>query len=142
MTRAYLGLGTNLGDKEQHLRRALALLGERVGTVAAVSAFHATEPWGFDSPHTFLNAACAVDTLLTPVQLLQVTQGIERDMGRAAKSENHRYADRVIDIDILLYGQEEVHLPGLDIPHPLMWERDFVRVPLGEILPAINQLEK
>jgi 2-amino-4-hydroxy-6-hydroxymethyldihydropteridine diphosphokinase len=140
MIRTYLGLGTNLGDKEQNLRRALALIGERIGQVVAVSSFHATEPWGFTSDHTFLNAACSVDTLLTPEELLIATQAIEREMGRTRKSDGQGYADRVIDVDILLYGQEEVRLPGLTIPHPLMREREFVMVPLREVLSAENQL--
>jgi 2-amino-4-hydroxy-6-hydroxymethyldihydropteridine diphosphokinase len=140
MIRTYLGLGTNLGDKEQNLRRALALIGERIGQVVAVSSFHATEPWGFTSDHTFLNAACSVDTSLTPEQLLIATQAIEREMGRTRKSDGQGYADRVIDVDILLYGQEEVRLPGLTIPHPLMREREFVMVPLREVLSAENQL--
>jgi 2-amino-4-hydroxy-6-hydroxymethyldihydropteridine diphosphokinase len=140
MIRTYLGLGTNLGDKEQNLRRALALIGERIGQVVAVSSFHATEPWGFTSEHTFLNAACSVDTSLTPEELLIATQAIEREMGRTRKSAGQGYADRVIDVDILLYGQEEVRLPGLTIPHPLMREREFVMVPLREVLSAENQL--
>jgi 2-amino-4-hydroxy-6-hydroxymethyldihydropteridine diphosphokinase len=140
MIRTYLGLGTNLGDKEQNLRRALALIGERIGQVVAVSSFHATEPWGFTSDHTFLNAACSVDTSLTPEELLIATQAIEREMGRTRKSDGQGYADRVIDVDILLYGQEEVRLPGLTIPHPLMREREFVMVPLREVLSAENQL--
>jgi 2-amino-4-hydroxy-6-hydroxymethyldihydropteridine diphosphokinase len=130
---AYLGLGTNLGDKEANLRAAVHEIQTRIGEVTSLSSFYATEPWGFTSPNTFLNAACAVLTTLTPGQLLQATQAIERDLGRTRKSVAHQYADRVIDIDILLYGSEEVHLPGLDIPHPLMHERDFVMKPLREI---------
>jgi 2-amino-4-hydroxy-6-hydroxymethyldihydropteridine diphosphokinase len=142
MTRVYLGLGTNLGDKPANLHRAVRLIAERVGQVVAVSSFHATEPWGFESAHSFLNAACAVDTTLPPLALLQATQAIERDMGRKEKSVDGNYADRLIDIDILLYGDEQVSLPGLTIPHPLMRERDFVMVPLSEVLSADNQLLK
>jgi 2-amino-4-hydroxy-6-hydroxymethyldihydropteridine diphosphokinase len=83
-----------------------------------------------------------VDTTLPPLALLQATQAIERDMGRKEKSVDGRYADRLIDIDILLYGDEQVSLPGLTIPHPLMRERDFVMVPLSEVLSADNQLLK
>jgi 2-amino-4-hydroxy-6-hydroxymethyldihydropteridine diphosphokinase len=141
MTRAYLGLGTNLGDKDANLHQAIRLIEEQVGHVVAVSAFHATEPWGFDSPHTFLNAACVVDTALAPTQLLEATQAIERWMGRLEKSHDGHYADRLIDIDILLYGHERVNLPGLVIPHPLIQEREFVRVPLEEVMTAENQLK-
>jgi 2-amino-4-hydroxy-6-hydroxymethyldihydropteridine diphosphokinase len=139
MTRAYLGLGTNLGDKPANLRQAVRLIAERIGRVAALSPFHATEPWGFESPNAFLNAVCAVDTALTPQELMQATQDIERLMGRREKSHHGQYADRLIDIDILLYGDEEIHLPGLDIPHPLMQERDFVMTPLGEVRKILNQ---
>ena len=137
--RLYLSLGTNLGDKEQNLRRALELIGQRVGQVKACSTFIATEPWGFRSYNSFLNAACRVETSLTPLQVLEETQAIEREMGRTQKSSNGIYHDRLIDIDLLMAFDAdgrpiEVDSPRLKLPHPLMQERDFVMRPLREIL--------
>lgn len=130
----YLSLGTNLGDKEANLRRAINEIERRIGPVRAQSAFITTEPWGFESENNFLNAAIRVETELPPLDLLHSTQQIECDMGRTAKSEANIYADRVIDIDILLYGDEHIETPELTIPHPLMQERDFVMIPLKQIL--------
>lgn len=137
--RLYLSLGTNLGDKEHNLRRALELIGQRVGQVRACSTLIATEPWGFQSAHSFLNGACCVETSLTPLQALEETQAIERAMGRTRKSTDGIYHDRLIDIDLLLAFDAdnrpiEVDLPQLKLPHPLMQERDFVMRPLREIL--------
>lgn len=130
----YLSLGTNLGDREGNLRKAVMLIGERVGTVIRQSSLIETEPWGFQSVNRFLNAAILCESTLSPRQLLKVTQRIERDMGRTNKSGAEGYADRVIDIDILLYDDLKVDEPDLKIPHPLMYERDFVMIPLKEIL--------
>lgn len=140
----YLGLGTNLGDKEAHLRTAVRLLGERVGKVTALSSFYVTEPWGFVSEHAFLNAAACVRTDLSPLEVLGRTQDIEREMGRCRKSVDGVYADRVIDIDLLLClasGGKSVcvDLPELVLPHPLMKQRDFVMRPLAEIAPGLVQ---
>lgn len=133
----YLGLGTNLGNREENVRRAVQLLGERVGQVGRLSSLYVTEPWGFRSDNLFVNAAVSVRTALSPRQLLEATQRIERDMGRTEKSDGGDYRDRVIDIDILLYGSLRVSEPGLVIPHPLMYERDFVTKPLNEILGGL-----
>lgn len=130
----YLSLGTNLGDKEHNLTSAITEIARRIGPVRAQSAFLATEPWGFESANTFLNAAVRVETELTPQDLLNVTQQIERDMGRTQKSENGHYHDRIIDIDILLYDDLHINTKKLTIPHPHMYERDFVLIPLKEIL--------
>ncbi len=129
----YLSLGANLGDRERTLEMAIRLVGERVGTVRRRSSFHHTAPWGFESQNQFINAAIAVETSLTPRQVLEATKGIERDLGRKGKSEDGKYRDREIDIDILLYDGMTVDEPGLKIPHPLMRERDFVMAPLREI---------
>ncbi len=131
---SFLSLGTNLGDKENNLRRAIELLGERVGEVLRVSSFIETEPWGFVSDNTFLNACVKVDTVLAPQELLTVTQEIEKMLGRTRKSEGGNYSDRIIDIDILLYGDLVVDDKNLKIPHPHMQERDFVMLPLKEIM--------
>lgn len=133
MHKVYLGLGTNLGDRKENLAQAIRSIGERVGEVLRTSSFLETEPWGFESANRFLNAAVLCDTLLTPRQVLYATQQIERDLGRAHKSVGGHYADRLIDIDILLYDDLRVDEPDLQIPHPLMFERDFVMIPLSEI---------
>jgi 2-amino-4-hydroxy-6-hydroxymethyldihydropteridine diphosphokinase len=129
----YLGLGTNLGDKVQHLNDAISRISERVGQVVCQSSFLETEPWGFESDHTFLNAVICCKTEKTPREVLLLTQQIERDMGRTHKSDSVGYADRIIDIDILLYDYLTVDEPDLKIPHPLMHQRDFVMKPLEEV---------
>ena len=130
----YLSLGTNLGDKEQNLLSAIKEIERRIGPVRAQSAFLSTEPWGFKSENTFLNAAVRVETELSPHALLRVTQQIERNMGRTQKSVDGQYHDRIIDIDILLYDNLHINTKKLTIPHPHMYERDFVLIPLREIL--------
>lgn len=137
MANVYLGLGSNLGDREARLQQAVECIAERVGPVVALSAFYETEPWGFDSDHLFMNAACVAETALTPGQVLQATQQLEREMGRTRKSVGGTYADRPIDIDLLLYDDLVCHTPDLVLPHPLMHERLFVMQPLAEIAPRV-----
>lgn len=134
MHTVYLSLGSNLGNRKRLLREAIALISSDVGCVERESSFIETEPWGFSSPNKFLNCCVKVMTALAPRQLLGATQRIERELGRTMKSEDGVYHDRVIDIDILLYDDLTVDEPDLKIPHPLMGERDFVMVPLREIL--------
>ena len=138
MHQVYLGLGTNLGDKEANLKAALEEIAKRVGEITSQSAFYAFEPWGFESDNSFLNAVCGVCTDLSPEETLRTTQEIERTLGRLKKSVNGVYSDRIIDIDILLFDDWQINTPELTIPHPLMWERDFVKIPLKEIAPDIN----
>lgn len=133
MHKVYLGLGSNLGNRKENLAYAIRLIGERVGKVLRVSSFIETEPWGFESENTFVNAVILCETDLTPRQLLGATQKIEREMGRQKKSTDGGYSDRCIDIDILLYDDLRVDEPDLQIPHPLMLKRDFVMIPLREI---------
>ena len=133
MNNVYLGLGSNLGDKEENIHKAIKLIGERVGLVVRQSSLIITEPWGFESENSFVNAAILCQTELTPRQVLRATQKIEREMGRKKKSTDGGYADRCIDIDILLYDDLRVDEPDLQIPHPLMLKRDFVMIPLREI---------
>ena len=133
MTDIYLSLGSNLGDRHTLLLTAIEALAQRVGRLVASSSFIETEPWGFESEHSFLNAVVHMRTELTPRQLLEVTQDIERQLGRTHKSQGGHYADRPIDIDILLYGEEHIAEPDLVIPHPRMQERDFVMRPLREV---------
>jgi 2-amino-4-hydroxy-6-hydroxymethyldihydropteridine diphosphokinase len=129
----YLGLGSNLGDRVWNLSEAIRLIAERVGQVVRQSSFIETEPWGFRSDNTFLNAVILCETDKTPREVLLLTQQIERDMGRRQKSVSVGYIDRTIDIDILLYDDLTVDEPDLKIPHPLMHQRDFVMRPLEEI---------
>jgi 2-amino-4-hydroxy-6-hydroxymethyldihydropteridine diphosphokinase len=136
MAIAYLSLGTNLGNKRRNLIIAAALLAERVGDILALSGFYETEPWGFDSENTFLNAALKLRTSLSPSALLTVTQDIEKELGRIVKSKDF-YQDRVIDIDILLYDDLVLDTVDLKIPHPLMVKRAFVLNPLSEIDPFV-----
>ena len=141
----YLGLGSNLGDREANITRAIELIGKRVGLVIRQSSLIETEPWGFKSDNKFVNGVILVETTLTPRQLLTVTQKIERELDKRRKHSTRRsqcsmfndqcslYSDRPIDIDILLYDDLTIDEPDLKIPHPLMHERDFVMIPLSEI---------
>lgn len=131
----YLGLGSNLGNRKAILNEAIALIFERVGEVIRQSSFLETKPWGFESPNQFLNACLCVNTELAPRQLLETTQAVEKEMGRAHKTINRKYQDRIIDIDILMIDDLNIDEPDLKVPHPLMKERDFVMIPLKEILP-------
>ena len=133
MAIAYLALGTNIGNKRRNM---ITLLAERVGDVLALSGFYETEPWGFQSDNTFLNAALQLETGLPPLELLKATQEIELEMGRTQKS-NGAYHDRIIDIDILLYDDLILQTPELTLPHTLMHERQFVMEPLAEIAPNV-----
>ena len=137
----YLGLGSNLGDCRKNLERAIRLIDDRVGQVTRQSSFIETEPWGFESPNKFLNAVILCETTKTPREVLMLTQQIERDMGRrkmvngqwSMVNGQRIYADRPIDIDILLYDDVTIDEPDLKIPHPLMHQRDFVMIPLEEV---------
>lgn len=130
----YLGLGTNLGDKRKNLNDAIRMLGNQVGEVEKVSSVIETEPEGFKSDNMFLNAVVKVRTTLSPFELLDITQDVEKSLGRKEKSSNGIYHDRVIDIDILLYDDINISTPRLVIPHPRMAQREFVMTPLTEIL--------
>ena len=134
----YLSLGSNLGQREENLRKAIRLIHERVGEVVKQSSFIETEPWGFESDHPFMNAAVLCLTEKSPREVLCLTQQIERDLGKSKehatqRGESSKFHDRPIDIDILLYDDLTVDEPDLQIPHPLMYERDFVMIPLKEI---------
>ena len=134
MPTTYLSLGSNLGDRKQLLHSAINEIAERVGRVETISSCIETEPVGFDSVHLFLNMAVRVTTELNPYELLKGLKQLERDLGRTRKSHDGVHYDRTIDIDILLYDNLEVNSEELQIPHPRMWERDFVMRPLKEIL--------
>ena len=126
-----------MGDRAENLTRAVALISEQVGTVLACSSFMETAPWGFTSDNHFLNAVLAVDTALSPLELLRVTQSIERELGRLHKTIDGNYSDRIIDIDILLYEDLTIVSEELSIPHPYILMRDFVYLPLEEIAPEV-----
>ncbi len=129
----YLGLGSNLGDRDNNLKMALALLSERLGIVK-VSSIYDTAPVGKVNQPRFLNLACEVHTRLAPAGLLSSVKGIENRLGRMGRTGE----PRTIDIDILLYGDQVLNTPELVIPHPRMEERAFVLVPLAEIAPDVK----
>jgi 2-amino-4-hydroxy-6-hydroxymethyldihydropteridine diphosphokinase len=136
VTRAYVGLGANLGDRSAMLRAALEQLAAEPGvTVVAVSTVRETEPVGLVDQPRFLNAAAALDTELTPRELLDRLLGIERRLGRTR--EGPRFGPRTIDLDLLLYGDEELDEPGLQVPHPRLHERLFALEPLFELDPRL-----
>jgi 2-amino-4-hydroxy-6-hydroxymethyldihydropteridine diphosphokinase len=137
MATLYLSLGTNLGDRESNLETALTLIGQKVGTVKAVSAVKETEPWGFESTNRFMNMAVKVSTELDPKQALLTTQEIENLMGRTEKTTSDGYKDRIIDIDLLMYDNLILETPELTLPHKFMHKRRFVLEPLEEIAPHL-----
>ena len=156
----FLGIGTNLGDREANLRTALQLLHEQVGECLACSLIYRSAPQGFVSENEFANMVVACKTDYSPEDILRITQQIEREMGRSEKSVNGVYNDRVIDIDLLKAltpsnspFKEENYAEGeevvcctdtLTLPHPRMYERDFVMIPLREVenilLPLASNL--
>lgn len=131
---AYLSLGSNLGDRHATMQSAILLLDSQAGSVDRVSSAIETEPWGFKSANKFLNMCVRITTTLSPEQLLATTKDIELQLGRTTKSVNGQYHDRPIDIDILTYDDLHINTPSLTLPHPHMHERDFVMIPLREIL--------
>lgn len=137
MSRLYLGLGSNLGNREALINQAIDLIGKRVGKVVRISSFVETEPWGFKSEHRFINAVCLVETEMQPLDCLHETQRIEQQLGRRRKSRKGIYHDRPIDIDLLLYDDVHMESPELTLPHPHIEERDFVRIPLEEIMLSL-----
>ena len=133
----YLALGANTGERKENLRRAIEMIDERVGRIEKQSALYETAPVGFESEHLFLNAAVSCRTDLTPEKILDVTQEIERELGRLHKSVNGQYADRTIDIDLLWMEGVAMDEPRLTLPHPRIAERDFVLRPLCDIAPEL-----
>ena len=150
----YFGIGTNLGNREENLRKAIELLHERVGECVACSSIYRSAPQGFVSENEFANVVAACKTNHLPEEVLLITQQIEREMGRTEKSENGVYHDRIIDIDLLqalpqssspfeeencTEGEEVVcKSKTLTLPHPRMQERDFVMIPLREVEAILN----
>ena len=138
INRAYLSLGSNLGDKSANLNKAIELLKERAGEVLAVSSFYETAPDGFISENSFVNIALSLDTKLDVYVLLDVCEEIEKELGRTTKSVNLNYSDRVIDIDILYFNNMQLATERLTLPHPRMHKRQFVLEPLAEIAPKFR----
>lgn len=135
MTRAYLGLGSNLGNREDTLRQALQQLSNHPGIQSCKTAsLYETAPWGNPEQDWFLNTVVEVETSLSPLELLQVLQEIEQALGRI---RTVKWGPRTLDLDILLYGEEKIDLPDLQIPHPRLTERAFVLVPLAELCPEM-----
>ena len=134
----YLALGANTGERIENLRRAIEMIDERIGRIEARSALYETAPVGFDSKHLFLNAAVSCRTDLTPEKILDVTQEIERELGRRHKSVDGQYADRTIDIDLLWMEGVVMDDPRLTLPHPRTGERAFVLCPLCDVAPKLR----
>ena len=133
--RVFLGLGSNLGEREENVREALNQIAALPGTcVVRTSALIETEPWGVENQPPFINAVTEIRTSLEPAELLEATKGIEAKMGR---EKTYRWGPRLVDIDVLVYGQRRVHTPRLNVPHPQLLERPFVVEPLAEIAPEV-----
>jgi 2-amino-4-hydroxy-6-hydroxymethyldihydropteridine diphosphokinase len=130
VTLAYIGLGSNLGDREALIRRAAGLVGAR-----RLSSLLETQPWGFANQPKFLNAAAEIETPLSPRQLLVHLLDVERRLGR--ERIGPRWGPRTIDLDLLLYGDDSIDEPGLVVPHPRLTKREFALRPLAELVPAL-----
>lgn len=138
----YLSLGANIGNREQTIHQALQMIEQQIGHVLRCSSFYYSAPCGFDSENEFCNICCTLDTCLEPQEVLERTQLIEKQLGRNYKSDHHSaqpiYKDRTIDIDLILVFDMQRELiistPTLTLPHPHWKERDFVTIPLSEIL--------
>lgn len=135
MEEVLLSLGSNMGDRAEPLRKALSMIGERVGEVTAVSGIYETDPWGFSADTSFYNMVAAVKTRLEPLEFLAGILAIEALLGRVRNAGADSYTSRPIDIDILFFGDRIVDTSGLIIPHPRLQQRRFVLVPLNEIAP-------
>lgn len=151
MDRIYLLLGTNIGDKSKNLRRAITLLEEELApfliSPIKESTIYQTAPWGFEAEEDFLNQAIAFDAIIEPSKMLIICKKIETEMGRINHPErfdtngNRIYESRIIDIDILLFGNKNINLPDLIIPHPRLMEREFALIPLRELLPLGTEIK-
>jgi 2-amino-4-hydroxy-6-hydroxymethyldihydropteridine diphosphokinase len=131
----FLSLGTNLGDREANLIKALELIGKSIGQIDSRSGIYETEPWGFQSENNFLNMVIKVHTKFKPNDLIKKILHIEDQLGRIRDSR--KYISRTIDVDILFYGNMVIDNYDLTIPHPLMQDRKFVLVPLCDIAPEM-----
>ncbi len=135
MIKLYILLGGNLGDKKRIFSDVSTLLNDRLGKITSQSAIYETEPWGFESPDLFWNQVLELSTNLSPEEVLAQTQRIETELGRIRKE--NQYSSRLIDIDILFYGNQIINQENLTIPHPRIQERKFALIPLCEIAPEL-----
>jgi len=135
MIRLYVLLGGNLGDKQKVFTETRARLSKVVGNITAQSAVYETEPWGFESSDLFWNQVLEISTSLSPEEVLWQTQQTELELGRIRK--HNQYDSRIIDIDILFYGDQVINQRNLVIPHPRIHERKFALIPLCEIAPDL-----
>lgn len=136
MVIAYLGLGSNLGEREEYLRAAIEALGKLRGTrVIASSGLYCSKPWGKRDQPDFMNMVTSIETQMEPCELLRECKRIEREAGRTA---GERWGPRVLDIDILLYDDLTLDSDTLTVPHPRLWQRQFVLMPLAELLPELH----
>ena len=135
MNMVFLGLGTNLGDRETNLKVANVQIEEHLGHILKSSSVYETAPWGFEAENDFFNMVVSLETKHSPSELMKKIAMIESSLGR--ERDQDRYSSRIIDIDILLYDDLVINEKGLKIPHRLMHERRFVLVPLCEIVPDI-----
>ena len=133
----YIALGANIGDRHKAMHQAIQTLDERIGTLVKCSSFYETAPVDFESDHLFLNAVATFETSCSPLELLDRTQAIEREMGRTQKSHDGIHYDRCIDIDLLLVESVKLQTSRLTLPHPHLHERLFVLEPLVEIAPHL-----
>jgi 2-amino-4-hydroxy-6-hydroxymethyldihydropteridine diphosphokinase len=137
VARAYVGIGANLGEREETIRQAVELLGAGAEVeVAALSTLRETDPWGPVPQPTYLNGAAVLETTLAPRELLERLLAVERLLGRTRDGE--RYGPRTIDLDLLLYDDVVLDEPGLELPHPRLHERTFVLDPLVELDPGLE----
>ena len=134
MHQVFLSAGGNLNNTEEKFERLFSLLREKVGEIKRQSSYYQSEAWGFESEYPFVNIALEIQTELSPFELLQETQSIEKELGRTTKTSTS-YQDRTMDIDIIFYDNEIIKTKTLEIPHPRMHLRDFVLIPLNEICP-------
>jgi len=134
MAIAYIGIGSNLGNRQKNCLRAIELLQKKDIIVTKRSSLYETEPWGVKDQPRFINMAVEIDTSLEPKELLKILKNIEKELGREKSS---KWGPRIIDLDILLFDDIILNKDNLKIPHPLMHERDFVLRPLCEIAPDI-----
>jgi 2-amino-4-hydroxy-6-hydroxymethyldihydropteridine diphosphokinase len=135
--RTLIALGSNLGNKSELIMHAIDAIRELIGDIEFISSFHESEPWGYDSENKFLNACLTCYTFLSPLQLLGKLKEIEQNMGRIKSKSG--YEDRRIDLDIIFYNDEKINTSELIIPHPHFQDREFVMIPLLEIIQEADE---
>ena len=140
LNQLYLGLGSNLGDKIENIEQALVLINAEIGVITKKSTYYFSQPQGFVSENDFMNSVVKVATYFSPFEVLNAIERMEKELGRISKS-NGFFQDRLIDIDILYYNNEKIRTDFLVIPHPFIFQRDFVHVPLMEILDDLTLIE-